>query len=55
MMKIIIVDDLLSEANKDRDLHPIIETNKGLENVFKIATEARIKTLFFGLIDMARS
>ena len=52
--EIIIVDDLLSEANKDCDLHPIIETNKGLENVFKIAAASkRIKTLFFGLIDMA--
>ena len=52
--EIIIVDDLLSEANKDCDLHPIIETNKGLENVFKIASASkRIKTLFFGLIDMA--
>ena len=52
--EIIIVDDLLSEANKTCDLHPIIETNKGLENVFKIAAASkRIKTLFFGLIDMA--
>ena len=52
--EIIIVDDLLSEANKGCDLHPIIETNKGLENVFKIAAASkRIKTLFFGLIDMA--
>ena len=52
--EIIIVDDLLSQANKDCDLHPIIETNKGLENVFKIAAASkRIKTLFFGLIDMA--
>ncbi len=52
--EIIIVDDLLSEADKACDLHPIIETNKGLENVFKIAAASkRIKTLFFGLIDMA--
>ena len=52
--EILIIDDLLTEAGKNCDLHPIIETNKGLENVFKIASSSkRIKTLFFGLIDMA--
>jgi (S)-citramalyl-CoA lyase len=52
--EILIVDDLLTESGKECDLHPIIETNKGLENVFKIASSSkRIKTLFFGLIDMA--
>ena len=52
--EIIIIDDLLTEAEVKCDLHPIIETNKGLENVFKIASSSkRIKTLFFGLIDMA--
>ena len=52
--EILIVDDLLTEAGKNCELHPIIETNKGLENVFKIASSSkRIKTLFFGLIDMA--
>ena len=52
--EILIIDDLLTEAGNNCDLHPIIETNKGLENVFKIASSSkRIKTLFFGLIDMA--
>ena len=35
--EILIIDDLLSEAEVECDLHPIIETNKGLENVFNIA------------------
>ena len=52
--EMLIIDDLLTEAEIKCDLHPIIETNKGLENVFKIASSSkRIKTLFFGLIDMA--
>ena len=52
--EILIIDDLLTEAGKNCELHPIIETNKGLENVFRIASSSkRIKTLFFGLIDMA--
>ena len=52
--EILIIDDLLSEAEVKCDLHPIIETSKGLENVFKIASSSkRIKTLFLGLIDMA--
>ena len=52
--EMLIIDDLLTEAEVKCDLHPIIETNKGLENVFKIASSSkRIKTLFFGLIDMA--
>ena len=52
--EILIIDDLLTEAGNNCDLHPIIETNKGLENVFKIASSSkRVKTLFFGLIDMA--
>ena len=49
-----IVDDLLSERGHDCRLHPIIETNSGLEKVYDIAKcSDRIETLFFGLIDMA--
>ena len=49
-----IVDDLLSERGHDCRLHPIIETNSGLEKVYEISKcSNRIETLFFGLIDMA--
>ncbi len=49
-----IVDDLLTERGHDCRLHPIIETNSGLEKVYDIAKcSGRIETLFFGLIDMA--
>ena len=49
-----IVDELLTERGHNCQLHPIIETNPGLENVFEIAKcSSRIETLFFGLIDMA--
>jgi len=49
-----IVDELLSERGHNCRLHPIIETNSGLEKVYDIAKcSSRIETLFFGLIDMA--
>ena len=49
-----ILDDLLSERGHNCRLHPIIETNSGLEKVYDIAKcSSRIETLFFGLIDMA--
>ncbi len=49
-----ILDDLLTERGHDCRLHPIIETNSGLEKVYDIARSSnRIETLFFGLIDMA--
>ena len=49
-----IVDELLGERGHNCRLHPIIETNSGLEKVYDIAKcSSRIETLFFGLIDMA--
>ena len=52
--EIIIIDDILTERGHDCRLHPIIETNSGLEKVYEIAKcSNRIETLFFGLIDMA--
>ena len=52
--EIIIIDDILTERGHACRLHPIIETNSGLEKVYKIAKcSDRIETLFFGLIDMA--
>ena len=52
--EIVILDDLLTERGHPCRLHPIIETNSGLENAFQIAKASkRIDTLFFGLVDMA--
>ena len=52
--EIVIIDDILTERGHDCRLHPIIETNSGLEKVYDIAKcSNRIETLFFGLIDMA--
>ena len=52
--EIVIIDDILTEREHDCRLHPIIETNSGLEKVYEIAKcSNRIETLFFGLIDMA--
>ena len=52
--EIIIIDDILTERGHACRLHPIIETNSGLEKVYEIAKcSDRIETLFFGLIDMA--
>ena len=52
--EIVIIDDILTERGHDCRLHPIIETNSGLEKVYEIAKcSNRIETLFFGLIDMA--
>tara|TARA_Y100001934_G_C12351617_1_gene775692 strand:+ start:600 stop:1352 length:753 start_codon:yes stop_codon:yes gene_type:complete len=49
-----LLDDLLSENNKDIRLHVIIETNEGLERAYDIAQASeRIDALFFGGIDMA--
>ena len=52
--EIIIIDDILTERGHACRLHPIIETNSGLEKVYEIAKcSNRIETLFFGLMDMA--
>ncbi len=52
--EVLIVDKLLSEAGHMTRLHVIIETNKGLKLVEKIATcSERINALFFGGVDMA--
>ena len=49
-----ILDDLLSERGHSCEIHPIIETNLGLEKAYEIAKSSeRVVTLFFGLIDMS--
>lgn len=49
-----ILDDLLSERGHSCEIHPIIETNLGLEKAYDIAKSSeRVVTLFFGLIDMS--
>ena len=49
-----ILDDLLNERGHNCELHPIIETNSGLEKAYDIAKSSeRVSTLFFGLIDMS--
>ena len=43
-----ILDDLLNERGHNCELHPIIETNLGLENAYDIAKSSeRVSTLFF--------
>ena len=45
---------MLSEKGHDCRIHVIIETNEGLENVYKIANcSNRIDALFFGGVDMS--
>ena len=52
--EIILLDKLLSEKGHDCRIHVIIETNEGLENVYKIANcSNRIDALFFGGVDMS--
>ena len=52
--EIILLDNLLSERGHDCRIHVIIETNEGLENVYKIANcSNRIDALFFGGVDMS--
>ena len=52
--EIILLDNLLSEKGHDCRIHVIIETNEGLENVYKIANcSNRIDALFFGGVDMS--
>ena len=52
--EVILVDQLLSEAQHPTRIHVIIETNEGLESAHEIArASSRIDALFFGAIDMA--
>lgn len=49
-----MLDQLLTEAGHDTQLHVIIETNEGLEAAFEIARcSDRIAAMFFGGVDMA--
>tara|TARA_B100001057_G_C22594311_1_gene850245 strand:- start:83 stop:847 length:765 start_codon:yes stop_codon:yes gene_type:complete len=49
-----LIDDLLTDCNLDTDLHVIMETNEGLENIYDIAhSSKRIVALYFGGVDMA--
>ena len=48
------IDDLLTDSGLDTDLHVIMETNEGLENIYDIAhSSKRIVALYFGGVDMA--
>ena len=52
--EVVIVDQLLTEAGHDTQLHVIIETNEGLEAAYEIAKcSDRIDAMFFGGVDMA--
>ena len=52
--EVILVDQLLSEAQHSTRIHVIIETNEGLEAAHDIACSSkRVDALFFGAIDMA--
>jgi len=52
--EITLIDDLLTDCNLDTDLHVIMETNEGLENIYDIAhSSKRIVALYFGGVDMA--
>ena len=52
--EVILVDQLLNEAQHSTRIHVIIETNEGLEAAHDIASSStRIDALFFGAIDMA--
>ena len=52
--EVVMLDQLLSEAEHDTRLHVIIETNEALEAAWDIAKcSTRIDALFFGGVDMA--
>ncbi len=52
--EVVMLDQLLTEANHATRLHVIIETNAGLEAAFDIAhCSDRIDAMFFGGVDMA--
>ena len=52
--EVVMLDQLLSEAEHDTRLHVIIETNEALEAAWDIAKcSSRIDALFFGGVDMA--
>ena len=52
--EITLIDDILTDCNLDTDLHVIMETNEGLENIYDIAhSSKRIVALYFGGVDMA--
>ena len=52
--EITFIDDLLTDCGLDTDLHVIMETNEGLENIYEIAhARKRIVALYFGGVDMA--
>jgi (S)-citramalyl-CoA lyase len=52
--EIIDLENKIKLANKDLNLHIIIETNKGLENAWDIAqSSSLIKSLLFGGVDMS--
>ena len=52
--EIIDLEKQIKLANKNLNLHIIIETNKGLENAWNIAqSSALIKSLLFGGVDMS--
>lgn len=52
--EVVMLDQLLSEAEHETRLHVIIETNEALEAAWDIAKcSTRIEALFFGGVDMA--
>ena len=52
--EVVMLDQLLTEAQHETRLHVIIETNEGLEAAHDIAhSSPRIDALFFGAVDMA--
>jgi len=52
--EVVILNQLLTEAEHDTRLHVIIETNEGLEAAYEIAKcSDRIDAMFFGGVDMA--
>ncbi len=52
--EVVMLDQLLTEAEHATRLHVIIETNEGLDAAFEIARcSARIDAMFFGGVDMA--
>jgi citrate lyase beta subunit len=52
--EVVWVDKLLLEAGLSIEIHAVIEGNKGLRNVYEIATATpRLTALFFGGFDMS--
>lgn len=52
--EVVLLDNLLTEADQATRLHVIIETNAGLEAAYEIAhCSDRIDAMFFGGVDMA--